>query len=293
MNKKLTGTIYILIAASLWGSMGIFSRYLNAAGLGAFEVTQVRVTVGLIFVGTYLLLFNRPLLKIKLRDLWCFLGTGIVSLLFFCICYFKSMEYVSIATAGVLLYTAPTFVMLMSLVLFKERLTSSKILALVLSFVGCALVSGIGGDGANIVGILLALASGFFYALYSIFGRYAINRGYSSWTIVFYTFLFSSVGCAFLSDFGRIKSVAFSSAQNALLCIGLGLITGFLAYIFYSMGLEQIESSRASILASLEPVVGTALAMLFFAEFPSIYGVIGIVLVILAIAMLSVTPKKK
>ena len=89
MNKKLTGTIYILIDASLWGSMGIFSRYLNAAGLGAFEVTQVRVTVGLIFVGTYLLLFNRPLLKIKLRDLWCFLGTGIVSLLFFCICYFK------------------------------------------------------------------------------------------------------------------------------------------------------------------------------------------------------------
>ena len=293
MNKKLTGTIYILIAASLWGSMGIFSRYLNAAGLGAFEVTQVRVTVGLIFVGTYLLLFNRTLLKIKLRDLWCFLGTGIVSLLFFCICYFKSMEYVSIATAGVLLYTAPTFVMLMSLVLFKERLTASKLIALLMSFVGCALVSGIGGDGANIVGILLALASGFFYALYSIFGRYAINRGYSSWTIVFYTFLFSSIGCAFLSDFGRITSVAFSSAQNGLLCIGLGLITGFLAYIFYSMGLEQIESSKASILASLEPVVGTALAMLFFAEFPSIYGVIGIVLVILAIVMLSVSPKKK
>ena len=138
MNKKLTGTIYILIAASLWGSMGIFSRYLNAAGFGAFEVTQVRVTVGFIIVGTYLLLFNRSLLKIKLKDLWCFLGTGIVSLLFFCICYFKSMEYVSIATAGVLLYTAPTFVMLMSLVLFKEKLTANKIIALVMSFIGCA-----------------------------------------------------------------------------------------------------------------------------------------------------------
>ena len=92
MNKKLTGTIFILIAASLWGSMGIFSRYLNAAGFGAFEVTQVRVTVGFIIVGTYLLLFNRSMLKIKLKDLWCFLGTGIVSLLLFCICYFKSME---------------------------------------------------------------------------------------------------------------------------------------------------------------------------------------------------------
>jgi drug/metabolite transporter (DMT)-like permease len=292
MNKKLTGTIFILIAASLWGSMGIFSRYLNAAGFGAFEVTQVRVTVGFIIVGTYLLLFNRSMLKIKLKDLWCFLGTGIVSLLFFCICYFKSMEYVSIATAGVLLYTAPTFVMLMSLFLFKEKLTASKIIALVMSFVGCALVSGIGNDSASVVGILLALASGFFYALYSIFGRYAIMRGYSSWTIVFYTFMFSSVGCAFLCDWKTVTSVAFSSAKNGLLCLGLGLITGFLAYIFYSMGLERIESSKASILASLEPVVGTVLAMIFFAEFPTAPGVIGIILVLCAIAALSITPKK-
>ena len=292
MNKKLTGTIYILIAASLWGSMGIFSRYLNAAGFGAFEVTQVRVTVGFIIVGTYLLLFNRSMLKIKLKDLWCFLGTGIVSLLFFCICYFKSMEYVSIATAGVLLYTAPTFVMLMSLFLFKEKLTASKIIALVMSFVGCALVSGIGNDSASVVGILLALASGFFYALYSIFGRYAIMRGYSSWTIVFYTFMFSSVGCAFLCDWKTVASVAFSSAKNGLLCLGLGLITGFLAYIFYSMGLERIESSKASILASLEPVVGTVLAMIFFSEFPTAPGVIGIILVLCAIAALSITPKK-
>lgn len=293
MNKKISGTVYILIAASLWGSMGIFSKHLNAAGFGAFEVTQVRVTVGLLFVGAYLLLFNRRLLKIKLKDLWCFLGTGIVSLLFFCICYFKSMEYVSIATAGVLLYTAPTFVMLMSLVLFKEKLTANKIIALILSFIGCALVSGLGGGSSSLLGITLALASGFFYALYSIFGRYAIMRGYSSWTIVFYTFLFSSIGCAFLSDFGKITDIAFSSAQNGLLCLGLGLITGFLAYIFYSMGLEQIESSKASILASLEPVVGTVLAMIFFAEFPNVYGIFGIILVLGAIAMLSVTPKKK
>ena len=293
MNKNLTGTIYILIAASLWGSMGIFSRSLNAAGFGAFEVTQVRVTVGFIIVGTYLLLFNRNMLKIKLKDLWCFLGTGIVSLLLFCICYFKSIEYVSIATAGVLLYTAPTFVMLMSLILFREKLTANKILALVMSFIGCALVSGIGTDSADPVGILLALASGFFYALYSIFGRYAIIRGYSSWTIVFYTFLFSAVGCSFISDWGKISSITFTSAKNGLLCIGLGLITGFLAYIFYSMGLERIESSRASILASLEPVVGTALAMLFFAEFPTVYGVIGIILVLGAIVALSISPKKK
>ena len=104
--------------------------------------------------------------------------------------------------------------------------------------------------------------------------------------------MFSSVGCALLCDWKTVASVAFSSAKNGLLCLGLGLITGFLAYIFYSMGLERIESSKASILASLEPVVGTVLAMIFFAEFPTAPGVIGIILVLCAIAALSITPKK-
>lgn len=295
-SSMLKGAVFVLIAAAFWGTMGVFVRYLNDAGLFAIEITQIRITVGLLCIGLYLLLFRRDLFKIKLKDLWCFLGTGIVSLLLFSTSYFKSIEYgVSLSTAAILLYTAPIFVMLMSLILFKEKLTLVKVVSLILSFVGCILVSGIGGaQTAEPLGLALAVASGFFYALYSIFSRYAIQRGYSALTIVFYTFLFCSIGCAFVADWGNIAGTVFvADAKIILLALGLGVITGFLPYVFYSMGLERMESSRASIIASLEPVVGTLCGAVFFREFPTLLAYLGIVLVLIAVTLLSLPERKK
>lgn len=289
------GTACVLFAAALWGSMGVFVRNLNAAGLMALDITQIRITVGFLVIGAYLLLFRRDLLRIRLKDLWCFFGTGIVSLLFFSTCYFQSMEYVSLSTAAILLYTAPIFVMLMSLVLFKEKITPIKLCALLSALLGCVLVSGIGGDSlGEPIGLLLGVGSGFFYALYSIFSRFAIQRGYSSLTIVFYTFLFCSVGCAFLSDWGTIGHVlAKADVPLLLLCLGLGVVTGFLPYVFYSHGLELMESSKASILASIEPVVATLFGVFLFHEPLTLTGGIGIVLVLSAVVMLSVKQKEK
>ena len=288
------GILAVLLAAALWGTMGVFVRYLNAAGLAALDITQVRITVGFFAIGGYLLIFRRELFRIRLKDIWCFLGTGLVSLLLFSTCYFKSFEYISLSTAAVLLYTAPTFVMLMSLVLFKEKMTLPKLAALVLSLVGCVLVSGIGGGGiGEPIGILLATAAGLFYALYSIFSRYAIMRGYSSLTIVFYTFLFCAVGCAFLSDLPRIAETVFvSDPKMWLLTLGVGIVTGFLPYVFYSYGLTCMESSRASILASIEPVVGTLFGVFLFGEPLTVGGGIGTVLVLSAVVLLSLKPRK-
>ena len=82
-KNSYMGIVFTIIAAFLWAFMGDFTRNLNKFNLFAIEIAQVRVLVGLLCVGAYLLLFNRKALKIKLRDIWCFLGTGIVSLLFF------------------------------------------------------------------------------------------------------------------------------------------------------------------------------------------------------------------
>ena len=291
--QKIKGDIFVIIAGLMWGTMGVFSRYFNSIGLGSLEIAQLRITVGLLFVGSYLLIFHREKLKIKLRDVWCFIGTGIVSLLLFCVCYFKAIEELTLSAAGVLLYTAPIFVMIMSIPLFKEKLTAKKVIALALAFSGCVLISGIGGE-INTLGVVMGVLSGFFYALYSIFGRYAINRGYDSWTIVFYTFLFCTLGCLLLSDKVLIiDSIASADAPLWFYLIGMGLITGFLAYLFYSKGLECMESSRASILAFVEPVSATFVGMIVFSEFPNIFGISGILLVLGAIVLLSTKNARK
>ena len=272
---------------------GFFARSLYAAGFGPLEVAQTRITTGLVFVGLYILLFNRSLFCVKWKDMWCFLGTGIVSLLLFSTCYFSALNYTSLAVAAILLYTAPFFVMLMSLLLFKEKMNGKKVLALILAFSGCVLVSGVGGDEKfSWIGILLGLGSGFFYALYSIFGRYAINRGYGAWTMTFYTFLFCSIGCAFLCDWQVIGTSFAADSSVAWWVLGLGFVTAFLPYVLYSIGLENMESSKASILASVEPVVSALFGVFVFHEALSVWGILGILMVLGAIVVLNVKFKK-
>ena len=288
-NKALAA---VLAAGTFWGTMGFFARSLYAAGFGPLEVAQTRITTGLILVGLYMLIFKRSLFRVKLKDIWCFLGTGIVSLLLFSTCYFSALNYTSLAVAAILLYTAPFFVMLLSLLLFKEKMNGKKVFALLLAFSGCVLVSGVGGDGIfSWKGILLGLGSGLFYALYSIFGRYAINRGYGAWTMTFYTFLFCSIGCAFLSNWQVIGGVMAQSNRNILWVLGLGFVTGFLPYVLYSTGLESMESSKASILASVEPVVSALFGVFVFHETLSVWGILGILMVLGAIVVLNVKYK--
>ena len=289
-NKALAA---VLAAGTFWGTMGFFARNLYGAGFGPLEVAQTRITTGLILVGLYILIFNRSQFKVKLKDIWCFLGTGIVSLLLFSTCYFSALNYTSLAVAAILLYTAPFFVMILSLFLFKEKMNGKKIFALLLAFSDCVLVSGVGGDTVfSWKGILLGVGSGFFYALYSIFGRYAINRGYGAWTMTFYTFLFCSVGCAFLSNWQVIGGVMTADSTNILWILGLGFVTAFLPYVLYSTGLEHMESSKASILASVEPVVSALFGVFVFHERLSAWGVLGIAMVLGAIVVLNLKKKK-
>lgn len=290
-NKPL---IAVLAAGTFWGFMGVFARHLNAAGFGALEIAQARITTGLILTGLYLLIFDRKSLKIRLRDVWCFIGTGIGSVLFFAVCYFNALNYTSLAVASILAYTAPIFVMIMSVLFFKEKMNRQKVIGLLLTFFGCVFVSGIGEDAkVSWNGILLGLGSGFAYALYSIFGRYAINRGYGGWTMTFYSFLFCAIGCAFLSDW-NLMIVAVETDVNILLWIlGLGFVTAFMPYVLYSIALEKMESSKATILASVEPVVGTLCGVFVFQEPITILGVIGIAMVLGAIVVLNTKSKKQ
>lgn len=286
--KKGVSALCVLAAAVLWGCMGLFVRRLNAAGLQALEVMELRVLVGLVLAGAYLALFHRERLRVRVRDLWCFFGTGICSLLFFSWCYFTGMGMASLSVMGVLLYTAPAFVMLMSALLFRERLSTAKLIALAMTFAGCCLVSGLGG-GTRLSGeaLLLGLGAGFGYALYSIFSRFAINRGYDSWTITFYTFAFCAAGGIFLTDWRAIGGAVRADSSLWLWISMLGLLTAFLAYLLYTRGLEGMESSRASILASVEPAVATVVGVLVFHEPLSVMNAAGIALVLGGIAVLS------
>ncbi|MHB1154183.1 MAG: DMT family transporter [Eubacteriales bacterium] len=297
--KRYTGTISVIAAGCLWGIIGIFVRRLSAAGMTSIQIAAIRIFVTAFILFTGLLLFNRRLLYIRFRHIWCFVGTGLISIVVFSYCYFRTMETASLSAAAVLLYTAPVMVMIMSAALFREKITIIKIIACILSLSGCILVTGIlsSGDKLPTAAIITGLVSALGYALYSIFGRFALNYGYNSLTITAYTFVFACIGVLPLCGLPDliIKMVSgdtISDIYNIILGVLLGLVTAALPYVLYTAGLSKIESGRASVIASVEPVVATIAGAAAFGEKLTLQGFAGIALVVAAVILMNIKKKQ-
>lgn len=293
-NAKILSVVLVLAAGGMWGCMGLLVRPLNEIGLVTMDICFLRGFVTFVVMLAGLLILDREALKIRLKDIWCFIGTGALSVSFFNFCYFKTITLTSLSVAAVLLYTAPAFVMVMSFFLFKEGMTKRKVLALVVAFAGCILVSGLGADGGslNTGGILVGLGAGFGYALYSIFGRYALQRGYSSMTITFYTFLFATLTTVFLVDVSSIINIVGTYPRIGIYGAFMILFVTLFPYLCYTKGLSGMENGTASVIASIEPVVATVLGILIYKEEMTVENVFGMVLVLVSIVMLNRNDKR-
>ncbi|MCQ2553241.1 MAG: DMT family transporter [Clostridia bacterium] len=293
MNKYV---LSVLGAGFCWGFMGFFTRNLAQFGIDSSGAVLARCSVAAICFGISIVLKNPKSLKIKLKDFWCFLGSGILALLFFTFCYFQAISITSLSTAAILLYTAPTIVMVLSAILFKEKITRNKLIALVLAFVGCALVSGIAngsGLGISTKGLLYGLGSGLGYALFSIFARFAMNRGYTGLVINFYSCILASIGAAAIWGVKGLWVPMTASLPGFFWVIAAGVFSCFIPYLIYTYGLSGMETGKASVLASLEPVVASIIGVVIYHETMSISSFIGIVLVLSAVVLLNVNTKKK
>ena len=276
----------ILLAAALWGIIVLWNRTLMAAGLSPTGIVTVRNFGGMALLAVVFAIRDRSVFRVKREHLKYFFGTGIVSVLLFTVCYFSCQRICSLAVASILLYTAPSFVVVLSAILWKEPVTKKKLLALLLTIVGCACVCGVfsGGLTVTAAGILLGLGAGFFYALYSIFGRYALAH-YDSITVTVWTFLFAGPASLLMLRPEELR-ITFSAPLSWLMAAGLVVFSTVLPYIFYTKGLSRVESGKASIMASLEPVVAALAGVLMFGEPMTAMTAVGIVLVLSGVVIL-------
>ena len=287
--------ISVLAAGSLWGFMGLFSRTLGTIGVPSTGAILLRCAIAALLFAVTMLVTGPRQFHVKPKDFWCFFGSGVCSLLFFTYCYFQAITIMSLSTAAILLYTAPSIVMVLSLFLFKEKITTRKVIALVLAFAGCCLVSGIGGGekALTATGLLYGLGSGVGYALYSIFARFALDRGYSSNTVNFYSCLLAAIGAALIWGISEPAGAMFASWINFGLCMAAGVITCYLPYLLYTYGLTGLETGKASILASVEPVVATLVGIFVYHESMTLMSAAGVLCVLFAVVLLNLKQKVK
>lgn len=283
---------YVIAAASLWGCISLFAKGLYNVGLEPLQVTAIRVAVGTLGLGAFLLATDASKLRIRPRDIWLFVGTGVVSLTLFNLCYFTMVQQSEPSLAVVLLYTSPAFVMLMSALLFKERITLKKIGALVLTLAGCVLVAGLFGGSITLspLMLLIGVASGFFYATYSIFGTVALKR-YHPLTVAFYTFAAALVCTLLFCDYSAIGQAVMTDASTIGYILGIGVLCTILPYALYNQGLKHLEASHAGILATAEPVVGALIGIFVFGDTTDATKLLGMAFILASAVLLSLGSK--
>ena len=284
-NKTLGAYACILGAAFLWGIIGIWNRRLMDSGVSPTSIVVIRNIGSMLMLSAIFAVKDRSMFRVKREHLKYFFGTGVVSVVLFTLCYFSCQKVCFLAVASILLYTAPSFVVILSAILWKEPVTKKKVTALVLTLVGCALVCGIfaGALAVTVTGILFGLGAGFFYALYSIFSRYAL-RHYSAIQCTLWMFIFAGAASVFLIRPAELSVLMnFEEGLTALILVVFSTGSPFL---LYTTGLSRVEAGKASIIASFEPVVAALAGVLVFGEPVSVGMIAGILCILAGVCIL-------
>lgn len=294
----------VIVSAVLWGLYGTFVTILTSMGLARNALVFLRMLGTSLPVGLLIFATDRSAFRVRKADIPLFICNGLFSLLFFTFCYTAAIKVTKIATAAALLYTAPAIVMVLSAILFREKMNARKIFCCLLAVAGCAFASGLVGElfagdvlsgsaaassGSLITpaGLLLGLGAGLGYALYSIFSRIILNRGYSVYTNVFYSFGVAMLGFLVLSVMDGSVGQVFDSPSRTALALLCGLLTGSMAYVLYTAGMKGMETSRAAQLTTIEPVTAALLGSLLFHQPLSVWEIVGIVMVVGSVVLMN------
>lgn len=283
----LKSYLYIFVAASCWGFIGIFSSLAFSFGIEPMEVAFWRAILAWICFAIYAAIKKET--KIDIKDTPLLLLFGIFGVSVFYISYQYAVKEGGAAFASVLLYTAPAWVVFFSLFIYKEKLTKIKLATLFLVISGIILISkgSVGTTSIKIISsgttpslgliaIISGLVAGFCYSLYYTMGKY-FSKKYSSANLFLYVLPVGAIGIYPFVNFAH-KS---SGAWTALILVAV--ISTFFANYFYYLGLKSLEAGKASIVATLEPVVAAITAYIFLGEYFSVLGYTGAFLIILAV----------
>lgn len=286
------GYFLVLLAASLWATLGIIYKYLASSyGVAPLAVAGLRAGLGGLILLAGLLLLRPAWLRLSRRAVRVVLLYGVFGIALFYASYINAILAVGVAVAAVLLYTAPAWVALIAWRFLGEPLTRTHLAALLLTLTGSALVAQVYQPGLlrlNGVGIVWGLLSGFTYALWSVFNKVGV-RHTNPWTLQCYGMLVGSIMLLLLQPLAPLAGALQSPATILwLLLLALGPTVG--ASVAYAAGVRTVPVSVASLIATLEPVLAALLAYVVLGETLSAGQIAGGALILLAVWLLRPRP---
>lgn len=285
MNKKMMyGYIRILLSAIMWGAIPVFTKLLYAGGLLPLQASAIRGYISGTIV-LFMLLVSGEWKKFRVRDIPFYLLYGVLAVGGTYVLYAYSIKMNATAVAAILLYTGPAFVNILNRIFYGKKITGVKWLALLSTFLGCALVVkayDFYSFQSNLPGILVGLASGFCYSITTVMGEKAKEK-YDGKMNARLMMLFGAL--VFFLPEPPWKLPPLSTGLWLAGC-GLAIVGSILPYTLYIGALDcGIDGGAASIVATFEPVAATLFGIVFFQDTLEILQAAGIVVVLAGVSL--------
>jgi drug/metabolite transporter (DMT)-like permease len=300
----LRGYVIALIGTAVWSASAVFISYLATR----FRMPPLVLAFWRDFLATgslavALAVFSRPLLRLGRRHLPFFILYGLVLAIFNSLWTF-SVALNGAAVATVLIYISPTITALIGWRWFGERLNGLKVVAIVLSLIGCVFASGAHDPSVwrvNPIGSLAGISTGVAFAFYSLLGKSSSGKGVNPWTATLYTFAFGSLFLLLLQRPGTLFWLSRPLAEGpggwreaargwgTISLLAVGPTLG--GYGLYTVSLTYLPTSTANLILTLEPAMTAGLAFLFLGERLTLPQLLGGTVVLIGVFVLRLSDR--
>jgi len=281
----------MVLAAIMWATSGTFTQMAYDDNATSMQVTLFSFAFSGLILLPAIAILDRKSLRIKREDFIPMLIFSLITGTFFGIAWYTCVRLTGVATAVILLYAYPSIVTIASVFLLKEKMTRNKALALPLTFIGCVLVAGAQdfeeGLSFDTVGIALGIYTAVAGAVYYIWGKKFLDK-YSANTVILYMTVLSIPGLVIMANPLELVNTSLS-ADAWLLIFAIGLFPGTIGFVVSMVALRHIEASRASIVASIEPVAAVIIAYLVVSETINAFQGFGVALVFIGVILLRIS----
>ncbi len=278
ISSTSKGTVMILLSAIFFGLMPFFALKTYAEGLDVNNLLLYRYTFAFILIALFCL-YKRISIRISRKQFMHLLMAALVGTMMTTYTLFKSYQYISSGLASTLHFVYPIITLALAAILFKERFTARKFVALLLSIAGIGILAIGTGEELNLVGILWALVSGVLYAIYIISMSHPELKKLNSFTATFW--IFGITALLFLMQGLASNNIIVEFTPKALFyTVNLSIWSSFVAVVLFFNGLKRIGPGNASLLSTLEPLTGVVVGVLVFHETLDLKSLLAMLLIL-------------
>ena len=286
------GFILLMIAVLFWGSSAPIGKYLIVTRFDTLILAQTRTSLTFVLLLFFFLIKDRSVLKINIADVWKFGILGVVGISVTNYTYYFTAKESSVATAILVQYSAPVWVVLYSAFVIKEEKIDRKtLISLVLALIGCYFAVTAGSiQSINLRGwaIITGPVSALTFAYQIVATKHLLNR-YTVWTMLVYMFGFSAIFWLCINPPWNIAAKNYTYSDLGIFWM-FAIVSILIPQTAFASGLKLLDASTAGIVSILEPVIAIIAAFFILGESIGVVQIVGAVLVVTAIGLLQMHP---